>query len=916
MHSDAKIEQRKRLFRQKPREFANLMASVSVSHVLRGEWGKASAVCDEVLRADPGNCNAVMVQHRIRYSEAKAEADDPVAPTLLVDRRNGKVKPNPAATGQQLPRQVEQALGHSSSNRRAFNSSSTDIMLWTHKHSMLSNKEQGEDEMSMIVNQKIGQVSAQGKAEIERMDTELQTSFSKGMWDVCAECGQVGTRARCGSCKLVSYCSSACATAAWKCHKHVCKAGRSPEEATRLNALLHLKLGCLRVARKVARHISSKDDLIFDPSKRDFDGALNCFKRSWEADPTCIFAHTLWLETSFDRAVAVGETADEVATLMRTALEEYCERLGLYVEADMEEEEEQQQQQQDWDRSARVNRTGATRDLGPWRLSSVWSNVASRFVDIARTLQSPYADLKRALRATLHSAHHVEKTLTEGAGNLQGCSPPPADDLLRRLHDLKWATTSRMKQVIGDTDQCASTTAGRLSLLRIVVARGVSRSRERRSTPPAQQAVHLAKSFEERDPAGLCHDAKSDEEACPGICEWREDFLRAAIRLEGERGATALRAGLRLTEMGELEAKEAADWNAKSPRGVRFHVVDLEGLNVAAHHCRLAALEADRNLVTHTKDAFGGGGGEEESSSGAISVTELCAMALASLESDGGGGGGGGNDGGARDRTIDVASPVKSKKKKKKEEKDNGSKGGADEVLKKLPSKVRSPALYILEVIAKDVPKHHKRYKDLVQRAGSRPFEGYTEAELLAECLSEQEALRRRVALTRKQPAQELILRRGDPAHALHAAFEAVAAVWDRKKLVALQSVIRIVMEELKLDQYARGGGPDVPGAAGQRKASTYCAYCEAEEGEKQQQQGDASKQQHLLRCARCQDVFYCSVKCQKAHWKEGGHKQSCPDRNRRRAKSTIEAVAALERRAVAGEPTDSFSNQVAATGE
>jgi hypothetical protein len=28
--------------------------------------------------------------------------------------------------------------------------------------------------------------------------------------------------------------------------------------------------------------------------------------------------------------------------------------------------------------------------------------------------------------------------------------------------------------------------------------------------------------------------------------------------------------------------------------------------------------------------------------------------------------------------------------------------------------------------------------------------------------------------------------------------------------------------------------------------------------------------------CSRCRVTYYCSVKCQKKHWKEGGHKQHC----------------------------------------
>ena len=91
MHGNAGIEKRRRLFNKNPRECANLMASVAVSYVLRAEWRNASRVCDEVLRVDPNNCNARMIQHRIRYSEAKAEAGSPVVPSVLVDRRSGKV---------------------------------------------------------------------------------------------------------------------------------------------------------------------------------------------------------------------------------------------------------------------------------------------------------------------------------------------------------------------------------------------------------------------------------------------------------------------------------------------------------------------------------------------------------------------------------------------------------------------------------------------------------------------------------------------------------------------------------------------------------------------------------------------------------------------------------------------------------
>jgi hypothetical protein len=34
-----------------------------------------------------------------------------------------------------------------------------------------------------------------------------------------------------------------------------------------------------------------------------------------------------------------------------------------------------------------------------------------------------------------------------------------------------------------------------------------------------------------------------------------------------------------------------------------------------------------------------------------------------------------------------------------------------------------------------------------------------------------------------------------------------------------------------------------------------------------------------VLRCARCKSVKYCSAACQKVHWKHGGHKQACTER-------------------------------------
>ena len=44
--------------------------------------------------------------------------------------------------------------------------------------------------------------------------------------------------------------------------------------------------------------------------------------------------------------------------------------------------------------------------------------------------------------------------------------------------------------------------------------------------------------------------------------------------------------------------------------------------------------------------------------------------------------------------------------------------------------------------------------------------------------------------------------------------------------------------------------------------------------------------------CSRCMCTFYCSVRCQKRHWKEGGHKHSCvpmEDRSVEKAKAAVE---------------------------
>ena len=46
--------------------------------------------------------------------------------------------------------------------------------------------------------------------------------------------------------------------------------------------------------------------------------------------------------------------------------------------------------------------------------------------------------------------------------------------------------------------------------------------------------------------------------------------------------------------------------------------------------------------------------------------------------------------------------------------------------------------------------------------------------------------------------------------------------------------------------------------------------------------------------CNRCKITYYCSVRCQKRHWKVGGHKQSCvpmEDRSVEKAKEAEETT-------------------------
>ena len=46
-----------------------------------------------------------------------------------------------------------------------------------------------------------------------------------------------------------------------------------------------------------------------------------------------------------------------------------------------------------------------------------------------------------------------------------------------------------------------------------------------------------------------------------------------------------------------------------------------------------------------------------------------------------------------------------------------------------------------------------------------------------------------------------------------------------------------------------------------------FCAQCSLSDRE--------SGEKHRP-CSRCKIAFYCSVECQRKHWKEGGHKRHC----------------------------------------
>jgi len=64
----------------------------------------------------------------------------------------------------------------------------------------------------------------------------------------------------------------------------------------------------------------------------------------------------------------------------------------------------------------------------------------------------------------------------------------------------------------------------------------------------------------------------------------------------------------------------------------------------------------------------------------------------------------------------------------------------------------------------------------------------------------------------------------------------------------------------------------------------TDCAWCGAKEGSIP---GILKHHQ----CARCKLTFYCSRNCQRRHWREGGHKQSCVAPADRRASAALDAA-------------------------
>ena len=55
-----------------------------------------------------------------------------------------------------------------------------------------------------------------------------------------------------------------------------------------------------------------------------------------------------------------------------------------------------------------------------------------------------------------------------------------------------------------------------------------------------------------------------------------------------------------------------------------------------------------------------------------------------------------------------------------------------------------------------------------------------------------------------------------------------------------------------------------------ERQARSHCWQC-----------GSTEFPANPLVCAQCKAVGYCSKACQKKHWKKGGHKKACMERNK-----------------------------------
>ena len=94
-------------------------------------------------------------------------------------------------------------------------------------------------------------------------------------------------------------------------------------------------------------------------------------------------------------------------------------------------------------------------------------------------------------------------------------------------------------------------------------------------------------------------------------------------------------------------------------------------------------------------------------------------------------------------------------------------------------------------------------------------------------------------------------------------------------------------------DGASGGGGGGTDGGGKKKKKGTApgatpslkdCANCGAAEG-------TVSGVVVHRPCSRCKITYYCSVKCQKRHWKQGGHKQHCMTPEQRSASAAAAAA-------------------------